>query len=133
LHVDFIRITRGQKVHVTVPIALSGDCHGVREGGRLDFVSRELEVEILPKDMIDRLEVDISDLDVGAHLTVSDIASLLPASGRFLEEPHRVVVLVEKPRGAEVEEGAEEEEELETGEPAEPELIRTRGKAEEEE
>jgi len=131
LHVDVIRIERGHKIHVTVPIVLKGDCRGVREGGRLDFVSRELELEILPKDLIELVEVDISDLGAGDHLTVADVAKLLPPSGRFLEDSHRVVVLVEKPRGAEAEE--EEEAKLEAGEPAEPELIRTRGKAEEEE
>ena len=131
LHIDFIRIKRGHKIHVTVPVVLEGDCHGVREGGRLDFVSRRLEVELLPKELIERLVVDVSDLEVGAHITVADLASQLPASGRFLEEPHRVVVLVEKPRGAEVEEV--EEEELEAEEPEEPELIRSRGRAEEEE
>ncbi len=132
LHIDFIRITVGQKIHVTVPIVLQGDALGVREGGRLDFMSRELEVELLPKDMIEQLVVDVSELGVGAHLTVADIAPLLPPSGRFLEEPHRVVALVEKPRGAEAEEEAGGAALGSTG-PSEPELIRTRGKAEDEE
>jgi large subunit ribosomal protein L25 len=131
LHIDFIRIERGHKVQVTVPIVLDGDCVGVREGGRVDFVSRELDVEVLPKDMIEELRVDISELHAGEHLTVADIASLLPPSGRFVEDAHRLVVMVEKPRSAEAEAAAEAEEAAASG-PAEPELIRTRGKAEEE-
>lgn len=132
LHIDFIRIETGHKVNVMVQIVVTGDCVGVREGGRLDFVSRELEVEVLPKDMIAELVVDVSDLHVGTRLTVADIAALLPASGRFLEDAHRLVVQVEKPRTAEAELAAEAEE-LAAAKPAEPELIRTRGKAEDEE
>jgi len=132
LHIDFIRIETGHRVNVTVPIVLGGDCVGVREGGRLDFVSRELEVEVLPKDMLAELQVDVSELHVGTHLTVADIAPLLPPSGRFLEDANRIVALVEKPRTAEAEAAAEVEESAAAG-PAEPELIRTRGKAEDEE
>jgi large subunit ribosomal protein L25 len=128
-HVDFIRVESGHKVHITVSVVITGDCVGVREGGRLDFTSRELALEVLPREMVDRVEVDISDLGLGKHLTVADLAPLLPPSGKFLEDPHRVVVVVEKPRAA-LEElpGAAPA----AGEAAEPELIKTKGKAEEE-
>jgi large subunit ribosomal protein L25 len=128
-HIDFIRIESGHKVHITVAVVLSGDCIGVREGGRLDFTSRELALEVLPREIIDRIEVDISDLELGKHLTVADLAPLLPPSGKLLEDPHRVVVVIEKPRAALEEEVAAAPV---SGQPAEPVLIKTKGKAEEE-
>ena len=130
LHIDFIRITAGQKVHVRIPVELTGDCLGVRQGGRVDFVSRELAVEILPGEMFDKFSVDLSALDVGHHVSVADLQSVLPPSARFLEDPHRMVVVVEAPR-AEVEVAAPAGEAV-ISEAAEPELIR-KGKVEAEE
>ncbi len=123
-HIDFIRVTRGHKLHVTMPVELVGDSVGVRHGGRIDFVSRQLEIEILPREMFDRITLDVSELDVGHHIRVADLGGTLPASARFLEDPQRVVVVVEAPRGlpGELEEG--EGEELVISETAEPELIR---------
>ena len=127
LHIDFIRITAGQKVHVRIPVELTGDCLGVRQGGRVDFVSRELAVEILPGEMFDKFSVDLSTLDVGHHVSVADLQSVLPPSARFLEDPHRMVVVVEAPR-AEVEAAAPAGEAV-IAEAAEPEVIR-KGKVE---
>ncbi|MEJ2190703.1 MAG: 50S ribosomal protein L25, partial [Acidobacteriota bacterium] len=131
IHIDFIRITRGQKLHVKIPVELVGDSVGVRHGGRVDFVTRELEVEILPRDMFSHLECDISNLEVGEHVTVAELASQLPESATFLEDEHRVVVVVEPPRLELEEEEEEEEEEAVIAEAEEPEVI-GRGKAEEE-
>ncbi|HHQ49248.1 MAG TPA: 50S ribosomal protein L25, partial [Acidobacteria bacterium] len=63
-HVDFIRVTKGQALNVTVPLELEGDCIGVRHGGVADFVTREIEMEVLPREIQDKIVVDISDLDV---------------------------------------------------------------------
>jgi large subunit ribosomal protein L25 len=135
LHIDFIRVTRGHKLTISMPLELIGDSVGVRHGGRVDFVSRELGMEILPRDMFDKITVDISQLDIGDHVRVRDLEDQLPPSGKFLEDPNRVVVVVEAPRMT-LEEAIEEEEaaaaeEMVIGETAEPELIR-RGKEEEE-
>jgi large subunit ribosomal protein L25 len=124
LHIDFIRVMRGHKLSVTVPLELEGDCIGVRHGGLVDFMSRDLQVEVLPREMLDKLTVDISELDLGQHIRVSDLEELLPASGRFLEDPQRIVVSIGTPRGAK--EAEEEESELIIGEQAEPEVIRQR-------
>ena len=131
IHIDFIRITRGHKLTVNMPVELVGDCVGVRQGGRVDFVSRDIEIEILPRDMFDKFVLDISELDVGEHLKVADLAGQLPESAKFLDDEDRVVVVVEVPRLVEEEEEAEEAEEaLETEETAEPELI-SKGKGDE--
>jgi len=133
IHIDFIRITAGQKINVGMPVELKGDCVGVRHGGRIDFVSRELAIEILPREMFDKLTLDISELDLGHHISVSDLESLLPPSAKFLEDPGRVVVVVETPRvtAAELEEEAAAAAELVISESAEPEVIR-KGKTDEE-
>ena len=69
IHIDFIRITRGHKLTVKMPVELVGDCVGVRHGGRIDFVSRELELEILPRD--EALEHHL----LGDHMLLDDIAA----------------------------------------------------------
>jgi len=122
-HIDFIRITAGHKVHVRMPVELKGDCVGVRHGGRVDFVSRELQVEVLPRDMFDKFTVDISNLDIGHHISVSDLESMLPPSARILEDSHRVVVVVETPRLV-TEAEATPAGEMVITEAAEPEVIR---------
>ncbi|MFV2072231.1 MAG: 50S ribosomal protein L25 [Thermoanaerobaculales bacterium] len=129
IHIDFIRITLGQKLTVKIPIELSGDCVGERHGGRIDFVTREIEVEILPSEMIDKFVLDVSALDVGDHLTVADLQDQLSESAKFIEDENRVVVVVEVPRVVEEEE--EVEEELVISEAEEPEII-GKGKAEDE-
>jgi large subunit ribosomal protein L25 len=131
VHIDFIRITRGHKLTVKMPVELIGDCVGVRLGGRVDFVSREIEIEILPREMFDKFVLDITDLEVGEHLKVSDLASQLPENAKFLDDEGRVVVVIEIPRviEEEVEEEALEDEAV-IEESAEPEVI-GKGKGEE--
>ena len=124
IHIDFIRITRGHKLTVKMPVELIGDCVGVRLGGRVDFVSREIELEILPREMFDKFVLDISNLEVGEHLKVADLASQLPENAKFLDDENRVVCVVEIPRI--IEEEVEEEvleDEAVISEAAEPEII----------
>ncbi len=134
LHIDFIRITRGHKLTVTIPVELTGDSVGVRHGGRIDWVTRDIEVEILPRDMLDKFVLDISDLDIGDHLKVSDLAGQTPEDARLLTDEERVVVVVHAPRAIEeLEPEAVEGEELLVEEAAEPELIgRSRDEEEQE-
>jgi large subunit ribosomal protein L25 len=132
VHIDFIRITRGHKLTVKMPVELVGDCAGVRHGGRIDFVTRDVEIELLPREMFDRFVLDVSDLEVGEHLKVSDLAGQLPENGRFIDDEDRVVVVVEAPRAVQEEEKEEgEEAELVTAETEEPEII-GKGKGEDE-
>jgi large subunit ribosomal protein L25 len=107
-----------------MPVELIGDCVGVRHGGRVDFVSREIEIEILPREMFDKFVLDITSLDVGEHLKVADLASQLPENAKFLVDENRVVVVIEVPRVVEeeVEEAALEAEAV-ISEAAEPEVI----------
>jgi large subunit ribosomal protein L25 len=132
IHIDFIRITRGHKLIVKMPVELIGDCVGVRQGGRIDFVSRDLEIEILPREMFDKFVLDVSELDVGEHLTAADLVSQLPENAKFLDDLSRVVVVVEIPRVIEEEVAEEEEEEALVSEEAEEPEVIGKGKGDEE-
>jgi len=132
LHMDFIRVMRGQKLNVNINVLLEGDCVGVRDGGRVDFITRELQIEVLPREMLDHITLDISDLNIGEQIKVGDLGEILPASAQFLDDENRVIVHIEAPRG-----DAEDEEAEEAGlgligeESTEPELIK-KGKGEDE-
>ena len=132
IHIDFIRVTAGHKLSVSIRIDLIGDCVGVRNGGRIDFASRELSVEVLPRHMFDHIDVDMADMEIGDVVTVGDLEEKLPESGKFIEDASRVVVVVERPRIIEEEEEEELVEDLVIEEGAEPELI-GKGKEEDEE
>jgi len=133
IHIDFIRVTAGHKLNVTIRIDLIGDCAGVRHGGRIDFQSRDLQVEVLPRHMFDHVDVDTTDMEIGDVVTVADLEDKIPESAKFLEDPSRVILVVELPRLVEEEEEEELEglEDLETEEGAEPEVI-GKGKEDEE-
>ena len=73
LHVDFLRIRRDVAIQVEVPIHLVGDSHGVKEGGVVEHHLWELRVEVLPTDVPESLEADITELGIGDSLHVSDI------------------------------------------------------------
>lgn len=123
-HVDFVRVNMKENVHLQIPIHTTGEAKGHKEGGVVDFVMREMEVECLPGVIPDEIVVDISGLDIGESLRVGDLT--MPEGVKSLEDEERVVVTVTAPRAV-VEEVAEEGLEEE-----EPEVIR-KGKAEEEE
>ncbi len=74
LHVDFQRISEHKPIHMKIPVVLVGESPAVREGrGILDHAMRVLEIRCLPKDIPARIEVDISELDIGKAILVSDI------------------------------------------------------------
>jgi large subunit ribosomal protein L25 len=143
VHVDFYEIRAGEKIRLEVPIHCVGIPEGVRnQGGTLDQVIRTVEIEVLPADIPERVELDVSALTIGKSLHVSDLN--IPKA-QILMDPSLTVATVVAPRIEEVAapaaaavEGAPVEGEAAAAavpgaaEPAEPELIRKR-KAEEEE
>lgn len=72
-HVDFLRISIDKPITLTVPVATIGTAKGVKEGGVFELVLRDIDIECLPLDIPDHIEVDISGLAVGDTLHVSDI------------------------------------------------------------
>ncbi len=109
LHIDLHEVRLDQVIQTQVAIEPVGESPGVKEGGALTLVLREINVEALPMEVPDRLELDISDMTIGDSLRVSDIAA--PESVRVLDDPDSVVATVTPP--TKVEEPEVEEEELE--------------------
>ena len=126
LHVDFQELVAGEKVIVRLPIVLVGVPAGVRmDGGVLDQTMRELEVEVDPSNIPNHVEIDVTELHIGASLHVSDIP--LPEGVEVVGDPDASVAVISAPRAA-VEETAAEATET----PAEPEVIRAKKTDEEE-
>jgi len=129
-HIDFLRVMMDEKVRVEVHIELKGLPTGVKNSdGVLDFQTREVEVECLPRDIPARFEVDVSGMDIGDHVEAAALE--LPEGVELLSDPHQVIASVAHSRvSAVVEAEAEEEEGLLEAELQEPEVIR-RGRDEE--
>jgi len=127
LHADFYEVALDKPLEVKVHVDLQGTPVGVKvQGGILDFVTRELEVECLPADIPDKIVVDVSGLELGKHLRVSDLT--IPEKVKVLTDPDIVVVHVVTPRAEEV--VATPEVVAEGATAVEPEVIK-KGKGEE--
>jgi len=129
LHIDFQRVLMDQTIKVQVPVELVGVPEGVKnDGGVLDFVTREVELECLPGNIPPSLPVDVSHLQIGQHVEVHELE--VPDNVTILEEQDRTLAAVGAPRKI-VEEVEEDEELLLEADADEPEVI-GRGKDEEE-
>jgi large subunit ribosomal protein L25 len=129
LHLDFHRIAMDRKLEVSVAVALSGEPAGVKlQGGILEQVLREVEIECLPLDIPARITVDVASLALGQSIRIQDLQAQMGERVQFLQDPHSVVCHVVTPRAVEEEKPAEE---VAAAAPAEPELIK-KGKAPEE-
>lgn len=87
VHVDLLRVRLDQAIQATVALVLTGEeaAPGVKEGGVLEHVTRELTVEALPTDIPDRIEHDVSSMEIGETLTLEGLQAT--ASVKFLDEP----------------------------------------------
>ncbi|OBZ15505.1 MULTISPECIES: 50S ribosomal protein L25/general stress protein Ctc [Bacillales] len=106
LHVDFHQINMNENVRANVRITAEGDSQGVREGGILQVILHELEVQCLPGNIPDSVSVDISALAIGESVLVSDLK--LPKGVESLAEPEQVVVTILAPQKELTEEEAED-------------------------
>lgn len=122
LHTDLIQIAMDKAIQVSIPIVLQGEAVGVKaEGGFVDVVTRELDVECFPKDIPEHVVLDISELHLNQSMKVEDI--MAPENVEIHSDPDTVVVHVLPPAAEEVVVEEEEEEEL-IGEEEEPEVIK---------
>ncbi len=117
MHIDFYEIERGKTLRTNIPVHTVGAPVGVREGGVLETMLYTIEVECLPQDIPEFLEIDISKLDIGQSVHVADITP--PENVEFMTPDDYVVVSIIAPRA--LEELVTEEEEVEEGELAEGE------------
>ncbi|MGO9410823.1 MAG: 50S ribosomal protein L25 [Spirochaetia bacterium] len=92
LHVDFYEFERGKALRTRVPIRLTGNPVGVKEGGILESQLRELDLECLPKDLPEEIVLDISELGLDKALHVRDL--MLPPGVKVLLASDQVVCLV---------------------------------------
>ena len=95
VHLDFAPVNMRELIVVTVPLAIAGESPGAEEGGVLDQVAYELEVETLPGDIPQELEVDVSGLGMNENLTLGDVA--LPEGVTLVSDPEEVAVTVTPP------------------------------------
>jgi large subunit ribosomal protein L25 len=119
IHVDFIQVRRGEKVHVQVPVHLVGEAPGVREGGIADQDLYQLNVEAEVTAVPEAVEADVSGLGIGDVLRVGDLKA--PEGAVILDDPEASVVSVVAPTveaEPEAEEVAEGEEAAEAEAPA---------------
>lgn len=125
LHVDFIEISLKKKIKLTIPIVITKEPIGVKNGGILQQQMREVKVECLPTQIPDGIEVDASSLDIGHSLHVSDLT--VKEGVKILSEPQEVILSVIAPAAEEVAPVAPVAEEIK-----EPELVRKTKTKEEE-
>jgi large subunit ribosomal protein L25 len=119
VHVDFVRIDPTKKLQVSVPVHLVGTPEGVRnEGGIVDFVNRVVQVECLPTQIPDHLDVDINDLHINQNVSVADLPTT--AGVDVLDDPEQIIAVVVAPRVEEVAPTEEAEEPVEGEAEGEP-------------
>ena len=109
LHADFYEISMDKEITVDIPVTLVNTPIGATEGGFLQHIRRDITVSCLPDNLIDSLELDVSELDIGDTIHIRDIE--FPEGITCSEEGHLTVVVVSAPGGG----MEEEEEELEEG------------------
>ncbi|HJW13696.1 MAG TPA: 50S ribosomal protein L25 [Thermoanaerobaculia bacterium] len=96
LHIDFVRIEMSSKIRVKVSVEVVGIAAGVKtEGGILDFVTREIEVECLPGNIPKHMPVDVTALSIGDALRVSGLVA--PEGVTVVDDPEKVIVHVTHP------------------------------------
>jgi large subunit ribosomal protein L25 len=126
VHFDLIGLTTGETFQLEVPVQLNGTPVGIKEGGIIQHLIHKLEIECLPKDIPQHIDINIEELKIGDAVHVKDLNI---ENITFLNPEDSVIVSVAHPK---VEKEPVEEEELVEEEQAEPEVI-GKGKSEEEE
>lgn len=108
VHVDFLAVSRTEKITIQVPVRVVGESVGVKAGGVLEHHLWEIEAECLPSDVPEAIEADISELQVFDSLKVGDL--VVPEGVAILSAEDELVLAVVPPQAREVEEVAAEEE-----------------------
>ena len=127
LHVDLVRIAMDKLLQVTIPIVIHGEPKGVKQqGGILEYIRREIVIEVLPADIPEHIDVDVTELMLHQGIRVRDIAA--SAKWKPVSELDLMLVHVIMPKAAEVAAPAD----AATATVAEPEVLK-KGKKDEEE
>lgn len=124
MHIDFSRVSADERIEVTVPVELRGQAPGARQGGVVQHMVHEIEIECLATAIPDKIQLNINHLEIGGSVTVGQLE--LPEGVKLLSDAEAIAVQCVEP-AAEVEEAAA------TTEGAEPEVIGRKAEEEEEE
>ena len=128
LHADFYRVAMDRVIQVTIPVIVKGEPKGVKQqGGVLELIRREIEIECLPGDIPEHVEVDVSELMLHQGVRVRDIA--ISPKWKPVSESDMMLLHVIMPKAEEAPAAATEVAAAPTT-PAEPEVIK-KGKKEE--
>lgn len=100
IHVDFLAVSRTEKITVSVPIQVVGESVGVKAGGVLEHHLWEVQVECLPGDVPEAIQADVSVLAVGDSMKVADLVP--PRGVTILSPPDELVLAVVPPQAREV-------------------------------
>ena len=122
VHVDFAPVNMRERIQVTVPLHVVGEAPGAEEGGVLQQVAYEVQIETLPGDIPQELTLDVSSLGMNENLTLADLT--LPDSIILISDPEEVAATVTAPTEIteeDLEAAGVVEEEPEEGEPVEGE------------
>jgi large subunit ribosomal protein L25 len=131
LHADFYRVRMDRTIHVTIPVTVKGEPKGVKQqGGILEFIRREIEIEVLPADIPEHVEIDVSDLMLHEGVRVRDLTA--NAKWKSVSDPDMMLVHVILPKAEEAAATPEATAAAATATPAEPEVIK-KGKKDEDE
>lgn len=124
LHMDFMRVSKSEKIRVHVPLHFVNEdiCVGVKAGGVVTHVLVDIEIACLPSDLPEFIDVDLSDIDIGESIHLSDL--VVPDGAEIVALAHDtehdlLVASVQSGKSAEVDEEAVDDEES-TDEPDEP-------------
>jgi len=130
LHADFYRIAMDKVLRVTIPIVVHGEAPGVKQqSGVLEHIRREIEIECLPADIPEHIDIDVSNLMLHQGVRVRDIAA--NPKWKAVSDADMMLVHVIMPKAEEAPAAADATAAAATATPAEPEVIK-KGKKEEE-
>jgi len=125
LHADFFQLAMDRAITVTVPVVIKGESKGVKvQGGMLDFVTREIQVQCLPMDIPEHITVDVTELTLNQAVRVRDLA--LDGKWKPVSEAETMLVHIVMPKAEESAQAAE------GAASAEPEVVK-KGKTDEKE
>jgi large subunit ribosomal protein L25 len=96
LHVDFHAVAMDEEIHAEVPLELVGEAIGAKMGGMIEAIHHALEVRCLPKDLPERITVDVSGLELGKGIHVREIT--LPEGVRTRLDGDVVIIMCEEPK-----------------------------------
>jgi large subunit ribosomal protein L25 len=130
LHIDFMELQEGKPITIDIPVQLIGESEGVKKGGVLEFLVRNIQITCLPKDVPDAIQIDVTKYDMGDSIHVADLefdpdkidVNLSPETTILtIAEPSELIIETEEEEEIEGEELVEGEEATEGEETSEGE------------